>query len=97
MEIYRFPSCRQKKLSQPLIDLRPLKVKPFSIGVIINMISLVVIFAMNIIIPIYMQSAMEASSLGASLTLFPAIMLFCIIAPIAGKVVDKHGQVFFYL
>ncbi|QNK40010.1 MFS transporter [Caproicibacter fermentans] len=82
---------RQKKLSQPLIDLRPLKVKPFSIGVIINMISLVVIFAMNIIIPIYMQSAMGASSLGASLTLFPAIMLSCIIAPIAGKVFDKHG------
>jgi Arabinose efflux permease len=82
---------RQKKLRQPLIDLRPLKVKPFSIGVTINMVSLVVIFSMNIIMPIYIQSAMGASSLEASLTLFPAILLSCIIAPIAGKIYDKHG------
>ncbi len=82
---------RQNMISQPLIDLRPLKVVPFSAGVLINMITLIIIFAMNIIIPIYMQSTMGASSLSAALTLFPAILLSCITAPIAGKIYDRYG------
>jgi DHA2 family lincomycin resistance protein-like MFS transporter len=82
---------RQKKLAEPLIDLRPLSVKPFAVGVLLNMISLIVIFAMNIVMPIFMQSALEASSFRASLTLFPAILLSCVISPIAGRLYDRHG------
>jgi DHA2 family lincomycin resistance protein-like MFS transporter len=82
---------RQGGLAQPLIDLTPLKVKPFKTGVIINMISLVTMFAMNIIIPIYMQSVLGVSSFSASIILFPAIALCCILSPIAGRVYDRHG------
>ena len=42
---------RQKRLEQPLIDLRPLSVRPFAVGVVANMLSLVTIFAMNLIVP----------------------------------------------
>jgi DHA2 family lincomycin resistance protein-like MFS transporter len=88
---------RQNKLDQgvsnktPLIDLKPLKVKPFKLGVIINMASLITMFAMNIIIPIFMQSILGVSSFSASLTLFPAIALCCILSPLAGHIYDRHG------
>ncbi|GHU51068.1 MFS transporter [Clostridia bacterium] len=82
---------RQGKLEHPLIDLSPLKVKPFKLGVIINMISLVTMFAMNIIIPIFMQSVLGVSSFSASVTLFPAIALCCVLSPLAGRIYDKHG------
>lgn len=82
---------RQKKLEQPLIDLRPLSVKPFAIGVIINMLALIVIFAMNIVMPLFMQNVLGRSALSASLTLFPAILLSCIVSPIAGRIYDKRG------
>ncbi len=82
---------RQKKLEQPLIDLRPLSVKPFAIGVIINMLALIVIFAMNIVMPLFMQGVLGKSALSASLTLFPAILMSCIVSPIAGRVYDKRG------
>jgi len=82
---------RQTKLEEPLINLKPLTVKPFAIGVVINMLSLIVIFAMNIVMPLFMQGVMGKSALNASLTLFPAILLSCVISPIAGKVYDKHG------
>jgi DHA2 family lincomycin resistance protein-like MFS transporter len=82
---------RQGKLEQPLIDLKPLKVAPFTIGVIINMLSLVTMFAMNIIIPIFMQSVLHISPLFASLTLFPAIALCCVLSPLAGVIYDKKG------
>jgi DHA2 family lincomycin resistance protein-like MFS transporter len=82
---------RQGKLDQPLIDLKPLKVPAFSIGVVINMLSLVTMFAMNIIIPIFMQSVLEVPSIMASLTLFPAIALCCVLSPLAGQIYDRKG------
>lgn len=82
---------RQGSLSEPLINLQPLSSRIFSLGIILNMIALVVIFAMNIILPIYLQGALGASSLATSLALFPAIILSCVIAPVAGKIYDRHG------
>ena len=81
---------RQKRLEQPLIDLRPLSVRPFAVGVVVNMLSLVTIFAMNIIVPTYLQSVLGMDSLVASLALFPAIMLSCVASPLAGRVYDRH-------
>jgi DHA2 family lincomycin resistance protein-like MFS transporter len=82
---------RQNSLEQPLIDLKPLRVKPFKIGIVINMASLVTMFAMNIIIPIFMQSVLGVSSFSASLTLFPAIALCCVLSPLAGRIYDRYG------
>lgn len=82
---------RQKKLEEPLIDLRPLKISVFAVGVVANMLSLVTIFAMNIIVPTFMQSVLGTPPLVASLTLFPAILCSCAASPVAGRIYDKHG------
>lgn len=82
---------RQKKIPNPLINLKPLGVRVFRIAVIINMISLIVMFAMNIILPIYLQGTLGADAMLASLILFPAILLSCIVAPLAGRAYDKRG------
>lgn len=82
---------RQGMLAEPLIDLRPLKIPPFAIGVIVNMLSLITIFAMNIIVPTFMQSALGTPPLVASLILFPAILCSCVASPLAGRVYDKRG------
>ena len=82
---------RQGTLDEPLIDLRPLKIPAFAVGVVANMISLVTIFAMNIIVPTFMQSVLGTPPLVASLTLFPAILCSCAASPIAGRIYDKHG------
>ena len=82
---------RQGTLVEPLIDLRPLKIPPFAVGVIVNMLSLVTIFAMNIIVPTFMQSVLGTAPLVASLILFPAILCSCAASPIAGRIYDKHG------
>lgn len=82
---------RQATLEEPLINLEPLRVRPFTIGVIINMLALLTIFAMNIIVPTFMQSVLGTPSLIASLTLFPAILASCVLSPIAGRIYDKQG------
>lgn len=82
---------RQGTLNDPLLNLKPLTVMPFVLGVLANMLSLIVIFAMNIILPIFMQSTLGTSSFAASLTLFPAIMLSCVVSPVAGRIYDQQG------
>ncbi len=82
---------RQGKLTEPLINLQPLTVLPFTIGTIANMLSLLTIFAMNIIVPTFMQSVLGTEPLIASLTLFPAILCSCAVSPLAGRIYDKHG------
>ena len=82
---------RQGKLKEPLINLKPLKVKAFSIAVILNMLGLIIVFAFNVLLPQYLQTVTGTEALFASLTLFPAIFLSCIVAPIAGKIYDKFG------
>ncbi|GHV03083.1 hypothetical protein AGMMS50229_01180 [Campylobacterota bacterium] len=82
---------RQGKLEHPLIDLKPLRVKPFRLGVLINMAALITMFAMNIIIPMFMIGVLQIDPLWAALTLFPAIALCCVLSPIAGRIYDRHG------
>lgn len=82
---------RQSKLEEPLINLRPLRVPAFAVGTIVNMLSLIAIFAMNIIVPTYMQSVLGTEPLVASLILFPAILCSCVASPIAGRIYDRHG------
>ena len=82
---------RQNQLQDPLIQLQPLRIRAFSVGVIINMISLLVIFAMNIVMPLFMQGGMSMSAFGASMVLFPAILLSCVISPLAGRIYDRRG------
>ncbi|MDR3202170.1 MAG: MFS transporter [Bifidobacteriaceae bacterium] len=82
---------RQGRLDHPLIDLRALAVPPFAIGVIMNMIALIIMFAMNIIIPVFLQGSLGVAPMAASFTLFPAIVLAAVTAPLAGKIYDKRG------
>ncbi|MGN1227646.1 MAG: MFS transporter [Christensenellales bacterium] len=82
---------RQRKIDEPLIDLTPFKVPEFTIGVILNMVALAIVFAMNIVLPMFLQDCLNASEFNSSLTLFPAIFLACIVSPIAGKIYDKYG------
>ena len=82
---------RQNKITEPLINLNTLKVKPFKTGLILNMLALMLVFSMNIIMPLFIQNALHVSAFTASLTLFPAIILSCLIAPLAGKIYDRYG------
>lgn len=81
---------RQKHISEPLINFAPLKNRAFTLSVIINMIGLILVFALNMMIPLFLGVKGE-TTLISSLALFPAILLSCVVAPIAGRIFDKQG------
>lgn len=82
---------RQRRIEHPLIDLRPFASPQFVIGVLMTMLGLAFVFAMNVTIPMFLQSAHGMQPLGASLTLAPGILLTVVMGPIAGRLFDRHS------
>ncbi|WP_245616223.1 MFS transporter [Corynebacterium doosanense] len=82
---------RQRRIEHPLIDLRPFASIPFVLGVLMTMLGLMFVFAMNVVIPLFLQSAHGMAPLGASLALAPGILLTVFMGPVAGKLFDRTG------
>lgn len=82
---------RQKRIVNPLIDLAPFASKTYVLGVVMTMLGLLFVFAMNVVIPIFLQAAKDITPLGAALTLAPGILLTVAMGPIAGRMYDRRG------
>ncbi|MGO1415175.1 MFS transporter [Microbacterium gubbeenense] len=82
---------RQRRIEHPLIDMRPFSSRPFVLGVLMTMLGLLFVFAMNVVIPLFLQAARGMDPLGASLTLAPGILLTVVLGPVAGRMFDHHG------
>jgi MFS transporter, DHA2 family, lincomycin resistance protein len=83
--------CRQLKLKQPMLEVRAFKQPMFSIGVILIMITMMILFSLNIILPTFMQSALAISSFSAGLALLPGGLINGIFSPLTGRMYDKLG------
>lgn len=82
---------RQRKIAEPLVDVRPFANRSFTLGLGVIVIALMTVFSMNMILPLFMQGALGFSALDAALTLLPACILSCVLAPLAGRVYDRFG------
>ena len=83
--------ARQRRIDNPLLDLRPFRNRSFVLGALMTMLGLVFVFAMNVTIPLFLQSGHEMAPMGASLVLAPGILLTVVMGPIAGQLFDRHG------
>ncbi len=84
-------ATRQLTMEHPMLDLRTFKYPFFSIGIVITMTNVMIVFAMVIILPIYLQSALGITSLMASLVLLPGGILNSILSLVSGRIYDGHG------
>lgn len=82
---------RQGRIPEPLLDLRPFSDRGFVCGVIVVFIAFMAVFAMNILLPLYMQNALGFTALNAAITLLVPCMSCVIFAPIAGHLYDRFG------
>lgn len=84
-------SKRQLSLKQPMLEIRIFKYPIFSIGVILVMISMMTMFTMNVMLPMYLQGSLKVSTFVAAIALLPASLANGFITPIGGKIYDKFG------
>ena len=84
-------AVRQRAIENPLLDLRPFGDAGFVCGVFVVFIAFMAVFAMNILLPLFMQNYLGFSALDAALTLVVPCMSCVVFAPIAGKLFDRYG------
>jgi len=83
---------RQFSLKEPMLDLRTFKYPAFSIGAVLVMISMMTIFTIAVMLPMFLQGALETTTFIAAMTLLPATLISGIVTPLAGKLYDKFGM-----
>ena len=84
-------ALRQIKLSIPLLDIRVLKYKDFTIAVIVSMILYALMNGMSSVMPILVQSVMGRSATSFGLVIAPCALCLAALSPVTGKLYDKVG------
>lgn len=82
---------RQMSLKEPMLNLRAFKYPVFTIGTLLVMISMMTVFTMAVMLPMFLQGALKSSTFIAAMALLPATLISGVATPIAGKVYDKLG------
>lgn len=82
---------RQNKLNQPMLNLTPLKYPKFVIGVVLVMISMMVMFTMNVMLPMLLEGSLGTTGFVAALALLPAVILNGAVTPIGGRIYDRFS------
>lgn len=82
---------RQLRLDEPLMDFNVFRYRMFSYGVILFLIIGIGMFSSEIILPLFMQSALLVSAATAGLVLLPGSLLSGLVSPMIGRLFDKYG------
>ena len=82
---------RQLSLKEPMLEIRTFKYPIFSIGVVLVMISMMTVFTMNVMLPMFLEGALKTTTFTAALVLLPATLANGMVTPVAGKIYDKVG------
>ncbi|MDD3267528.1 MAG: DHA2 family efflux MFS transporter permease subunit [Burkholderiales bacterium] len=82
---------RQMSLKEPMLNLRCFKSPVFTIGTLLVMFSMMTVFTMSVMLPMFIQGGIGANSFVAAMSLLPATLISAIATPFAGKIYDKVG------
>lgn len=82
---------RQLKLEKPLLELRVFKTKNYVVSIILICILYAAMMSATIILSIYIQSVRGYSATESGLIMLPGSILFGILSPVTGKILDKYG------
>lgn len=83
--------CIELNHSEPLIDLRVLKIFPFSLSILIGAITQIGLFGGVFLMPLYMQNLRGYSAMQTGMMMFPSAVVTGIMMPISGRIFDRFG------
>lgn len=83
-----------QKSDGALLDLRTLKVKPYTLSVILFVFASMALFGSLILLPLYVQQVLGYATLEAGLVLLPGGLVMGLLGPYVGRMVDQRGARF---
>ena len=82
---------RQLTIKDPLLELRVFKNPMYAFGMIMIFFSLMTIFGIVLLVPMFLQGALGITASVAGLIMLPGGMLNGIASPLVGRLYDKFG------
>jgi DHA2 family lincomycin resistance protein-like MFS transporter len=86
-----FLQLNLQKEDKALLDLRPLGYKSFSLSLVLMMFSMIALFGVIILLPMFFTNVLGIETLTTGLIMLPGGLLMGILAPMVGKLYDKVG------
>ncbi|MBQ1079940.1 MDR family MFS transporter [Nocardiopsis sp. B62] len=74
-----------------LLDLRPFRVRTFTVGLTMMMVSMSALFGTLILLPLYLQDVRALDTLQTGLILLPGGVAMGLVAPFVGRAFDRVG------
>ncbi|WP_256374609.1 MDR family MFS transporter [Corynebacterium sp. HMSC06D04] len=79
------------KENRALMDLRPFRVRNYTIAVVIMLVSFGLMLGSVTVLPIYLQTSLGVSALVTGLVVMPGGLLQGLVSPFVGRIYDSHG------
>jgi len=86
-----FFSKRQLSLKQPMLEIRAFQHPIFTLCIILIVITQMVQFSMNMLLPLLLQNGLNSTPIAAAIVLLPSVIISGLTTPIAGKIFDRVG------
>ncbi|MDQ0207801.1 MDR family MFS transporter [Alkalicoccobacillus murimartini] len=82
---------RQVKMDTPQLDVRVFRYPMFTLGLVMIITVMMTLFAMMLVLPIYMQTVLAFTAVTTGLVMLPGGIINGAMSPIMGKFFDKYG------
>lgn len=79
----------EKRASQPLIDLRMLRIKDFAAACLLSVLLAIFYCSTFMLIPLWLVAAFQLSDARLGLVLLPVTLVMAVVSPIAGRAADR--------
>ena len=80
-----------QRADRALLDLRTFLARTFSVSVVMMAISMMAMFGVIILLPIYMQHVLGLTVLQSGLLMLPGGLVMGLLAPFVGRLYDRYG------
>ena len=91
LALFVFRQLSLQGRDRALLDLRTFSSPIFTISVVMLAISMMALFGTIILLPLYMQNVLGFDVLQTGLLLLPGGLVMGLLAPIVGRLYDRHG------
>jgi MFS transporter, DHA2 family, lincomycin resistance protein len=86
--------ARQRRLQgagRALLDLRPLTHRPFVLSVVLVVLSMMSLFGVLILLPLYLQDVLRVDPFVTGLAVLPGGLVMGLLGPVVGRLYDRIG------
>lgn len=82
---------RQLRLPEPLLELRVLSNRMFTLGTVLGMLVFMAMIGGMLMIPLYMQNMSDFTAMESGMVLLPGAVIMGVMSPVTGRFFDHFG------